>query len=408
MWRGFRIISNVNCSNIALYHRRKHRFLIADNYFSTDTEIKKSKINKCWKCGHTSSSSSQVLLFCESNTCNVIQKYNTINDINIYNLFSISKLQYNINIKEIEINYKNIQKLLHPDKFMNNSIIERDISANLSAIVNQAYQIIMNPYNRAEYIYNLKFHIYNYNNNSSSCGNHNTINNNGDVNDDSNIIIIDENNKFMNLVFELRDTIDSSSDQYELNNIFQQLKQDFSIVEDQFNTSILDNNYQNATDFMLKLKYYTKVYIGIHIIIIIIIISIIIIIIIILVMTIMIIIMNIIIILIFIITTISYLYSSSYSLLLLLFIVILITIILSIILILIISIIILIIIMLIIILIIISIVTIMIIIKHIIFIILILIILSLLLLLSLLFFTIYDLNDNKLYNITLDDRRGGS
>ena len=407
MWRGFRIISNVNCSNIALYHRRKHRFLIADNYFSTDTEIKKLKINKCWKCGHTSSSSSQVLLFCESNTCNVIQKYNTINDINIYNLFSISKLQYNINIKEIEINYKNIQKLLHPDKFMNNSIIERDISANLSAIVNQAYQIIMNPYNRAEYIYNLKFHIYNYNNNSSSCGNHNTINNNGDVNDDSNIIIIDENNKFMNLVFELRDTIDSSSDQNELNNIFQQLKQDFSIVEDQFNTSILDNNYQNATDYMLKLKYYTKVYIGIHIIIIIIIISIIIIIII-LVMTIMIIIMNIIIIFIFIITTILYLYSSSYSLLLLLFIVLLITIILSIILILIISIIILNIIMLIIILIIISIVTIMIIITHIIFIILILIILSLILLLSLLFFTVYDLNDNKLYNITLDDRRGGS
>jgi len=294
MWRGFRIISNVNCSNIALYHRRKHRFLIADNYFSTDTEIKKSKINKCWKCGHTSSSSSQVLLFCESNTCNVIQKYNTINDIDIYNLFSISKLQYNINIKEIEINYKNIQKLLHPDKFMNNSIIERDISANLSAIVNQAYQIIMNPYNRAEYIYNLKFHIYN-NNNSSSCGNHNTINNNGDVNDDSNIIIIDKNNKFMNLVFELRDTIDSSSDQNELNNIFQQLKQDFSIVEDQFNTSILDNNYQNARDYMLKLKYYTKVYIVIHIIIIILII---------LVMIIMIIIMNIIIILIFIITTI--------------------------------------------------------------------------------------------------------
>lgn len=254
MLRGFRIKYNANCSNGTFYHRRKHPFLSADNYYSTDIDINISKINKCWKCGHTSLSSSKVLLFCESKTCNVIQNYNTIKDINIYNLFNQSKLKYDINIKEIEINYKNIQKLLHPDKFMNNnSIIERDISANLSAIVNQAYQIIINPCNRAEYIYNLKFH----NNNN----NNNTLNNNGDVNNDSNIITIDKNNTFMNLVFELRDTIDSSSDQNELKNIFQQLHQDLIIVEDQFNTSIIHNHYQDATDYILKLKYYTKVYI---------------------------------------------------------------------------------------------------------------------------------------------------
>ena len=254
---------NVYRSNSKLHQNKKNQFFFANSYYySTDKDTNKSKINKCWKCGHTSSSSSNVLLFCESNTCNVIQKYNTINDINIFNLFNISTLQYNINIKEIEINYKNIQKLLHPDKFMNNdSIVERDISANLSAIVSQAYQIIINPYNRAEYIYNLKFH--NHNTNNSSIENINNNNNNnynsGNINDDCNIITIDKNNKFMNFVFELRDSIDSSSDQNELNAIFYQLQQDFNIVEDQFNSSIIQNNYQDATDYRLKLKYYIKV-----------------------------------------------------------------------------------------------------------------------------------------------------
>ena len=57
---------------------------------------------------------------------------------------------------ELERQLKSLQKKLHPDKFTTKSTEERDRSQFNSSIVNQAYQVLRSPVDRAAYL--LQYH----------------------------------------------------------------------------------------------------------------------------------------------------------------------------------------------------------------------------------------------------------
>lgn len=72
---------------------------------------------KCSKCGTKLQSHSSI--FCSSSSCSKIQKLDP-RKCNIYELFNLGPMNYDIDLNVVDTNYRNLQKLVHPDKFIVN------------------------------------------------------------------------------------------------------------------------------------------------------------------------------------------------------------------------------------------------------------------------------------------------
>ena len=92
---------------------------------------------RCWKCG--SLICHDCALFCDSPSCQTIQKLE-ITECNFFCLFGIEE-KFRIDEVKLEAKFKNLQRLMHPDKFAMKSSEERERSSHNSSIVNQAYQV---------------------------------------------------------------------------------------------------------------------------------------------------------------------------------------------------------------------------------------------------------------------------
>ena len=61
-----------------------------------------------------------------------------------------------MNENQLDAKYKQLQMLLHPDRFANKSEVERKISAVQSSLVTHAYETLKNQKLRAEYLLSLE------------------------------------------------------------------------------------------------------------------------------------------------------------------------------------------------------------------------------------------------------------
>ncbi|KAG7201742.1 hypothetical protein KM043_004464 [Ampulex compressa] len=75
-------------------------------------------------------------------------------NLNYFDIIGINK-SYDVTIKEIHDKYRELQKLLHPDKFSTKTEREKEISASLSSLVNKAYSTLMHPLKRGFYLLEL-------------------------------------------------------------------------------------------------------------------------------------------------------------------------------------------------------------------------------------------------------------
>ncbi|KAH0956569.1 hypothetical protein HN011_003821 [Eciton burchellii] len=102
---------------------------------------------KCWNCDYMCKSE----LFCDK--CKVLQELPQ--NLTYFDIIGIKK-DYNVTNEEIQKKYKELQKMLHPDKFSNKSEKERQISENLSSLINKAYSTLMHPLKRGLYMLQLE------------------------------------------------------------------------------------------------------------------------------------------------------------------------------------------------------------------------------------------------------------
>ncbi|XP_024885480.1 iron-sulfur cluster co-chaperone protein HscB, mitochondrial [Temnothorax curvispinosus] len=102
---------------------------------------------KCWNCDYTYKSE----LFCSK--CKVLQEWP--GNLNYFDIMGI-KREYNVASEEIHKKYRELQKMLHPDKFGNKSEKERQISEKLSSLINKAYSTLAHPLKRGLYMLQLK------------------------------------------------------------------------------------------------------------------------------------------------------------------------------------------------------------------------------------------------------------
>ncbi|KAK9829232.1 hypothetical protein WJX72_004652 [[Myrmecia] bisecta] len=59
---------------------------------------------------------------------------------------------FDVDVGDLEKTYKSLQRQLHPDKFATQREEEKEYSAQQSALVNQAYNILRSPLRRAHYV----------------------------------------------------------------------------------------------------------------------------------------------------------------------------------------------------------------------------------------------------------------
>lgn len=73
---------------------------------------------------------------------------------NYFALFNLEP-QFQIDLAQLEQAYRALQAQVHPDKFSSGSDAERRLSMQCSTHVNEAYQTLKTPLNRARYLLSL-------------------------------------------------------------------------------------------------------------------------------------------------------------------------------------------------------------------------------------------------------------
>lgn len=107
----------------------------------------------CWQCGRDTGC---VGLVCDG--CGKVQPPSEAPiDVDAYAMLvndtgSAGKQahKFDINLQDLERRYKDLHKVLHPDKFSSATLAEREYSAEQAIRVNMAYAALKNPLSRAE------------------------------------------------------------------------------------------------------------------------------------------------------------------------------------------------------------------------------------------------------------------
>lgn len=71
-----------------------------------------------------------------------------------FELFDLP-VSFEINIPELTSKYREMQRTVHPDKFASASDLERRISMQMAARVNEGYQVLKDPLARSQYLLEL-------------------------------------------------------------------------------------------------------------------------------------------------------------------------------------------------------------------------------------------------------------
>ena len=72
-----------------------------------------------------------------------------------FELFELP-VSFEIDLQDLSQRYRELQRVVHPDKFVNASDHERRLSVENAALINNAYQILKSPQRRARYMLELQ------------------------------------------------------------------------------------------------------------------------------------------------------------------------------------------------------------------------------------------------------------
>ncbi|EZA57764.1 hypothetical protein DMN91_003037 [Ooceraea biroi] len=129
------------------YHASSTRSTIHPTIFVGALRFCSDSPPKCWNCDYMCKSE----LFCSK--CKVLQELPQ--NLSYFDIMGI-KRDYNVVNEDIHKKYRELQKILHPDKFGNKSEKEKQISENLSSLINKAYSTLAHPLKRGLYMLQLK------------------------------------------------------------------------------------------------------------------------------------------------------------------------------------------------------------------------------------------------------------
>ncbi|XP_033310023.1 iron-sulfur cluster co-chaperone protein HscB [Bombus vosnesenskii] len=142
---------NVLYLNLKQQQQNLHLYYVDKNYISpliltNVSQYSSDSLSKCWNCNFVYKSD----LFCSK--CKVLQE--PPENLTYFDIIGVPK-SYDVKVTEIQKKYKELQKLLHPDKFGTKSEKEKQFSETLSSLVNNAYSTLIHPLKRGLYMLKL-------------------------------------------------------------------------------------------------------------------------------------------------------------------------------------------------------------------------------------------------------------
>ena len=99
---------------------------------------------ECWKCASILDTSHDAFFCPNCGAIQAIPKGSTT-----FSLLGLNPT-FEIDLDNLEATFKGLQRRLHPDRFTTSSSKERELSAEASAMVNKAYDILRHPLKRAK------------------------------------------------------------------------------------------------------------------------------------------------------------------------------------------------------------------------------------------------------------------
>ncbi|XP_034243754.1 iron-sulfur cluster co-chaperone protein HscB [Thrips palmi] len=197
------------------------QFTFCENYCRTYA----SKVNAspCWKCGK---SGREARFFCKD--CNALQKPNK--NYNYFHLLDLSET-FDVDSSEVSKKFRQLQAVLHPDKFSNASDDEKEFSAELSSLVNKAFRTLSNPLERGLYLLQL----------------HNTP-------------ILEENTsfnkEFLFEIMELNEELESISNLNELKTFHSKNREVLKSIQKKVSELFTGQDIPKARTALMEMKYY--------------------------------------------------------------------------------------------------------------------------------------------------------
>lgn len=156
---------------------------------------------------------------------------------NYFELFDLSE-GFEIDQQELADKYRSFQNALHPDRFASTTDQERRISAQSTALINEAYTTLKSDLKRAHYLLKLKNIEFNADTETSS------------------------DTEFLMQQMELHERIekiDSTDDPLvALDDLARELKQQQRQLIAQFSTQYTEEDLTSAKDTALKLQFYER------------------------------------------------------------------------------------------------------------------------------------------------------
>lgn len=139
---------NYSCSTAVIQNARCRKFLPAV-YLCKKQAIRLLNVskNRCWKCNAVVIERDLVCM-----SCGCVQEPKQ--NLNHFEIFK-ETAHFDIDSRNLKVKFRRLQTLLHPDKFATRSEKEKDYSAEQSARVNRAYQILRRPMDRGLYLLEL-------------------------------------------------------------------------------------------------------------------------------------------------------------------------------------------------------------------------------------------------------------
>ncbi|XP_044260632.1 iron-sulfur cluster co-chaperone protein HscB [Tribolium madens] len=187
----------------------------------------KHKAIKCWQCGIERKNPGE--LFCEQ--CSFIQS--PPEKDNYFKVFELEE-KFAIDQKLLTSKYRQMQSVLHPDKFSNKSDTEKDISAEFSSLVNKAYNTLQTPLKRAIHLLHLK---------------------GGVIEEDQRV----EDPEFLMEIMKLNEEVENADSDDKLKKLKLKNDSELAKIADEINKCFETNEINKAKENIIKMKYFNSV-----------------------------------------------------------------------------------------------------------------------------------------------------
>ncbi|KAL9906135.1 iron-sulfur cluster co-chaperone protein HscB-like protein, mitochondrial [Glossina fuscipes fuscipes] len=106
-------------------------------------------VKECWNCKKSLDMSTEAMM---CGNCHHLQDVDK--DINYFNLMNIAQ-DFSLDAQSLTKRFRQMQSIVHPDKFSNKSSREQNNSADWSSLINKAYKTLLIPIERGQYLLNL-------------------------------------------------------------------------------------------------------------------------------------------------------------------------------------------------------------------------------------------------------------